>query len=108
RLAASGAPDLELTFMARGAHLEAMRARGLQIRSPKGDVHVPHVAATDDPSTVGAVDVVLFTVKLYDMEAALELLPPLIGPDTVVLPLQNGVDAVEILRRAVGREHTAG
>ena len=108
RLAASGAPDLDLTFIARGAHLEAMRARGLEIRSPKGDVHVPRVAATDNPAAVGPVDVIMFTVKLYDVDAALQLLPPLIGPDTVVLPFQNGVDAVEMLERAVGRRHTGG
>jgi 2-dehydropantoate 2-reductase len=105
RLAARGA---DIHFVARGAHLDAMRARGLRILSPLGDVHVPSVNATDDPASIGPVDVVLFAVKLYDMQAATALLPPLIGPNTIVVPLQNGVDAVEILARAVGREHVVG
>src|SRR5262245_58716953 len=105
RLAAAGA---DVAFIARGAHLDAMRARGLQIRSPKGDVHIPRVTATDDPRTIGPVDVVMFTVKLYDAAAATSLLSPLVGPDTIVLPFQNGVDGVDIVMRAVGREHTGG
>src|SRR5438874_12065366 len=92
RLALSGA---DVVFIARGAHLEALRARGLVIQSPKGDFHVHRVSAGDDPTAVGPVDVVLFTVKLYDAEAAARALPPLIGPDTVVVPFQNGVDAVD-------------
>jgi 2-dehydropantoate 2-reductase len=105
RLAAAGA---DVSFLARGAHLAAMRSSGLRIVSPKGDVHVPRVTATDNPSEIGAVDVVLFTVKLYDVEPALMLLPPLVGPSTVVLPLQNGVDGVDIVTRAVGRDHAGG
>ena len=105
RLAAAGA---DVAFIARGAHLEALRARGLQIRSPKGDVQVPRVTATDDPAAIGPVDVVMFTVKLYDTAAAVSMLPPLIGPETVVLPFQNGVDGVDIVTRAVGPEHAAG
>lgn len=105
RLAATG---VDVTFLARGAHLEAMRTSGLRINSPDGDVVLPRVTATDDPRTVGPVDVVLFAVKLYDMESALQLLPPLIGPHTVVVPLQNGVAAVGLLTRAVGAAHAAG
>jgi 2-dehydropantoate 2-reductase len=105
RLAAAG---VDVAFIARGAHLAAMRARGLRIVSPKGDVHVTPVTATDNPAEVGAVDVVLFTVKLYDVDAALTLLPPLIGPHTVALPLQNGVDGIDIVTRAVGRDHAGG
>ncbi|HEY7286695.1 MAG TPA: 2-dehydropantoate 2-reductase [Vicinamibacterales bacterium] len=105
RLAAAGA---DVSFIARGAHLAAMRSRGLRIVSPKGDVHVPRVNATDNPADIGAVEVVLFTVKLYDAEAALALLPSLVGPDTVVIPLQNGVDGIELVTRAVGRDHAAG
>src|SRR5689334_6662272 len=89
RLAAAGS---DVTFLARGAHLDAMRARGLLIQSPLGDVHVPAVKATDDPAAVGPLDVVFFTVKLYDTASAVALLPPLIGPDTVVVPFQNGVE----------------
>lgn len=105
RLAAAG---VDVSFLARGAHLAAMRSSGLRIQSPKGDVHLPKVVATDDPAAIGPVDVVFFTVKLYDVEAALALLPPLVGPHTVVVPFQNGVDAAEMVERAVGREHAAG
>jgi 2-dehydropantoate 2-reductase len=105
RLAAAGA---DVTFLARGAHLEALRTRGLQIQSPKGDLHLPQVSATDDPSAIGPVDVVFFAVKLYDTQSALAALPPLIGPDTVVLPLQNGVESIDALVGAVGQAHVGG
>jgi 2-dehydropantoate 2-reductase len=104
-LAAAGA---EVTFLARGAHLDAIRSRGLTIHSFKGDLHLPKVAATDNPAAIGPVDIVLFTVKLYDAESATALLPPLIGPDTAVIPLQNGVDAASLVSQAVGPDHTAG
>lgn len=105
RLAAAGA---DVTFIARGAHLQALRTHGLRLESPKGDLHLPHVSATEDTSTLAPVDVVLFAVKLYDAESAARLLPPLIGADTVVVPLQNGVDGVETVAGAVGRPHVAG
>src|SRR5439155_5727209 len=105
RLAAAGA---DVTFLARGAHLEAMHARGLRIDSPKGNLHLSHVNATDDPAEIGPVDIVFFTVKLYDTDSAARTLPPLVGPDTAVISFQNGVDAVDIVRRAVGPAHTAG
>lgn len=105
RLAAAGA---DVHFLARGAHLDAMRAKGLRIESPKGNAHVARVSATDDPAAVGPCDVVLFTVKLYDVEAAIGLLPPLLAADTVVIPLQNGVDTVGLLQRSIGGAHTAG
>ena len=105
RLAAAGA---DVTFLARGAHLEAMRSRGLRIESPKGYVHLPNTKAAADPSEVGPVDIVFFTVKLYDTEPALAMLPPLIGPGTAVIPLQNGVDSIALLGDAVGPRHAAG
>ena len=105
RLAAAGA---DVTFLARGAHLEAMRARGLRIDSPKGNVHLPRVKAESDPTVVGPVDVAFFAVKLYDTDGALALLRPLVGPDTVVIGFQNGVETVASLTRAVGPSHTAG
>jgi 2-dehydropantoate 2-reductase len=105
RLAEAGA---DVTFLARGAHLDALRTRGLRITSPKGDVHLPRVQAADTPSDIGPVDIVFFAVKLYDTESALAALPPLIGPNTAVVPLQNGVDSVATLLRAVGADHTAG
>jgi 2-dehydropantoate 2-reductase len=108
RLAEAGA---DVTFLARGAHLDALRTRGLRIVSPKGDAHIPRVDATNDPAAIRGADVVLFAVKLYDAEAARHLLPRLVAngtPDAVVIPLQNGVEGVDIVSRAVGREHTAG
>ena len=105
RLAATGA---DVTFIARGPHLDALKSRGLRIESPGGNIHVDRVKATDDPATVGAVDIVFFTVKLYDTESATKLLPPLIGPETLVIPFQNGVDSIEVLARAIGRAHVAG
>ncbi len=105
RLAATG---VDVSFVARGAHLEAMRSRGLTIRSFKGDLRLPHVRATDDPAAIGPVDIVFFTVKLYDADAASRLMMPLIGRDTAVIPFQNGVDATDIVARAVGEQHTAG
>ncbi|HEX4348344.1 MAG TPA: 2-dehydropantoate 2-reductase [Vicinamibacterales bacterium] len=106
RLAAAAA---DVHFIARGAHLAALRSNGLTIRSPQGDTHVPTVNATDDAASIGPVDLVLFCVKLYDMQsAAATVLPPLVGPSTMVVPTQNGVDAVSALSKAVGAEHVAG
>jgi 2-dehydropantoate 2-reductase len=105
RLAAAGA---DVTFLARGAHLEAMRARGLRITSPKGDVLLPQVKVAAETTAIGPVDIVLFAVKLYDTESALATLPPLLGPATAVIPLQNGVDGVASVMAAVGPAHTAG
>jgi 2-dehydropantoate 2-reductase len=105
RLAAAGE---DVTFLARGAHLAAMQQDGLHIASPLGDVHLPKVQATDRPQAVGPVDVVLFTVKLYDVEASAASLGPMIGPDTVVITLQNGVDAMDMVATHVGGDHVAG
>ncbi|HYE85481.1 MAG TPA: 2-dehydropantoate 2-reductase [Vicinamibacterales bacterium] len=105
RLAAAGE---DVTFLARGAHLTALQRDGLRITSPLGDVHVARVQAADRPQAVGPVDVVLFTVKMYDVDASAATLAPLIGPDTVVIALQNGVDAMEMVSRHVGAHHVAG
>jgi 2-dehydropantoate 2-reductase len=105
RLAAAGT---DVRFIARGAHLAALRAGGLRLQSPKGDLHLPRVHATDDPAAIGPVDAVFFAVKLYDTDAAIARLAPLLGADTVVIPFQNGVDSVEALTRSVGRAHVAG
>src|SRR5437899_112588 len=99
-LAASGA---DVAFVARGAHLDALRTRGLRIESPRGNLHIPAVDATDDPRTLRPADVVFFTVKLYDTESAAQLLPPLVGPETLVIPFQNGVESVDALVKIVGR-----
>jgi 2-dehydropantoate 2-reductase len=101
RLALAGA---EVCWIARGAHLEAIRREGLRVRSVTGDFHVRGLA-TDDPGEVGPCDYVLFCVKSYDTEAAARLLPPLLQPETAVLTLQNGVDNPEKIAAAVGWEH---
>jgi 2-dehydropantoate 2-reductase len=105
RLAAGGD---DVWFVARGAHLQALRERGLTIRSPAGDVQLPRVRSTADTRDIGPVDVVFFTVKLYDTNSAIEFLPPLVGPDTVVVPFQNGVEAVGSLTGVLGARHVAG
>jgi 2-dehydropantoate 2-reductase len=105
RLAAAGA---DVTFIARGAQLAALRERGLRLVSPNGDLHLPRVQATDDAKAVGPVDVVLFTVKLYDTASAVPMLSELIGPHTLVVPLQNGVDTIDMVAGALGRPHVAG
>ena len=99
----------DVSFIARGAQLAALQSNGLMIeKSAGGDVRVPEVRATDDPGSIGPVDIVLFAVKLYDTESALDSLTPLIGPATLVVPLQNGVESIERLSAAVGRSHVAG
>ena len=102
RLAAAGH---EVFFIARGAQLAAMRESGLTLDSAHGNLHLPHPNVTDDPATVGPVDIVLFTVKLWDTEKAAEQARPLIGPQTRVVTLQNGVDSYERLAPILGAEH---
>lgn len=99
RLAAAGA---DVTFIGRGAHLDALRADGLKIESPLGDLHLPRVNASSDPAEVGPVDTVLFLVKLYDTEQAAEAIAPLLGPDTAVITFQNGVNSRARIGRIVG------
>jgi 2-dehydropantoate 2-reductase len=101
RLAQAGEP---VTFIARGAHLRAIREQGLQVRSVAGDFHV-RPPATDDPSSLGPVDLVLFAVKSYDTEAAGRACRPLLGAGTGVLCLQNGVDNEERLTEILGAKH---
>ncbi len=105
RLAQGGA---DVSFIARGAHLEAMRERGLTLITPEGDRSTVAVQATDDPAEVGPVDVVLFLVKSYDTEEAAGRLSPLIGVGTGVVSLQNGIDNEERIAAVVGREHVLG
>ncbi|HUE86665.1 MAG TPA: 2-dehydropantoate 2-reductase [Vicinamibacterales bacterium] len=98
----------DVTFIARGAHLTAIRRDGLRIQSPKLGDFVVHAPAHDDPAQIGPVDVVLFTVKAYDNAAALKLLPPLMSAGSVVLTLQNGVDSVDEVAAAVGESRVLG
>jgi 2-dehydropantoate 2-reductase len=95
----------DVTFIARGDHLDAIRTHGLKIISPKGDLHLTAVQATDDPASVGPVDVVLFMVKNRDVESAGEQILPMIGANTLVVTSQNGVTAPERLGAIVGMQH---
>ena len=98
----------EVTFVARGAHLAAIRAQGLTVRSRLvGDFTVP-ARATDDPAEAGTADLVLFCVKAYDTESAAELLRRAVGPETVILPVQNGIDSAERIGRVLGRDRVIG
>jgi 2-dehydropantoate 2-reductase len=92
-----------VSFLARGAHLQALRERGLQIRSPLGDFTV-HGEAEQDSSRIGPVDVVLYSVKAYDNGTALPLLDSLVGEKTVVLTLQNGVDSADEIAARIGAD----
>jgi 2-dehydropantoate 2-reductase len=98
----------DVTFVARGAHLAAMRAGGLRVLSPRGDVHINPVQATDDPAGIGPVDYVLFCVKLWDVESAGAAIRPLVGSETAVIPLQNGIDASERLIPILGKDAVMG
>ena len=104
-LAQAGA---DVTFLARGAHLAAMKGEGLKVNGPRGDMHLKPTRATDDPAEIGKVDVVLFCVKLWDVESAGAQIKPLIGPDTAVIPLQNGIDAPERLVPILGANAVMG
>ena len=104
-LAKAGA---DVTFVARGAHLRAMRANGLRIEGGRGETLIAPAQATDDPATIGTVDLVLFCVKLWDVETAGASIRPLIGPTTSVIPLQNGIDAAERLIPILGAPAVMG
>jgi len=106
RLAQAGE---EVVFIARGEHLAALRRHGLRVESIKGDFVVRPVQATDDPGeVVGAVDVVLVGVKAWQVAEAAQAMRPLIGPQTFIVPLQNGVEAPDQLAAALGAGHVLG
>jgi len=98
----------EVTFIARGAHLQAIRDKGLHVKSVHGDFTVSPVKATDRPGEIGAVDLVLVATKTYHTEEAAQAIKPLIGDNTVVISLQNGIDAAERIGSAVGMERMLG
>lgn len=98
----------EVAFIARGDHLRAIKANGLKVRSIHGDFEIHSARATDDPAEVGPVGLTIFTVKTYDTEAAAELMRPLVGEQTVILPLQNGVESAARLRRTFGPQAVIG
>jgi 2-dehydropantoate 2-reductase len=105
RLAAKG---YDVSFVARGAHLAAMRDNGLTIESGVAPLLINPVRVTDDPASIGPVDFVFLSVKLWDTEAAARAIKPLMGPDTGVISLQNGVDAEPMLAGVLGARHVMG
>jgi len=105
RLVKGGA---DVTFVARGAHLAAMRADGLTVESTFEPIRLPKVSATDDPRSIGLVDMVLFGVKLWDTESAARSLLPIMGPHTGVISLQNGVQKDDTLRQVFGSAAVMG
>jgi len=105
KLANGGA---DVVFIVRGATLDAMRTRGLRVESIKGDFVIEHPNATDDPASVGDVDAIFVTVKTWQIEEAARQIKPMIGENTMVIPLENGIDAPDQLAATVGREHVLG
>jgi 2-dehydropantoate 2-reductase len=105
RLAQAGE---EVTFIARGEHLEAIRGKGLRVDSLNGDFIIRPAQANDDPKRVGEVDVVLAGVKAWQVPEAALAMQPMVGEDTFVVPLENGVDAPTQLAAVLGSEHVLG
>lgn len=105
RLAAVG---VDVVFIARGEHLEAIRTSGLRLESVMGDVLIHPAQASDSPSAVGRVDVILLGVKTWQVPTAADAMRPLLGPDTCVVPLQNGVETPALLADRLGSEHVLG
>ena len=99
---------MDVTFIARGETLRALRENGIQVHSPHGDFAVDSVQVTDDPGEVGPVDVVLFCVKSYDLDSAVEAVQPMVGPDTILIPVLNGVGHIQRLQAALGEQHVLG
>jgi 2-dehydropantoate 2-reductase len=98
----------QVAFVARGRQLDALRAHGLRVESPLGDIGLPDVEVTGRPAEIGPVDLVLFTVKLWDTLEAAEAIKPLLGAETGVVSFQNGVAKDDILRDVLGAGHVIG
>ena len=105
RLAQAGE---EVIFIARGQTLQTLQRQGLRVESIAGDFMVQPVQATDDPTTVGPVDLMIVAVKAWQVPAVAEAMRPLVGPDTLVLPLQNGIEAPGQLAAVLGEAHVIG
>ncbi len=98
----------DVAFVARGEHLRAIRSGGLRVRSVHGDFSIDAARAVEDPADIGPVDLIIFAVKTYDTAAAAASIRPIVGAETAVLPLQNGVGAVEAVGGIVGEHHMIG
>ena len=98
----------DVTFIARGAHLRAIREQGLKVKSVHGDFTVSPAKATDTPAEVGPMDMILFATKTYQTDEAAQLITPMVAQNTVIVSLQNGIDAADRIARVVGMEHMLG
>jgi 2-dehydropantoate 2-reductase len=98
----------DVTFVARGPHLAAMLKNGLSVTSTDGDMHIDDVHATDDPSSIGTVDAIIFTPKLYDTVNAAEQIKSLVGPETIIVTLQNGISSPGMIADVVGQDCVLG
>jgi 2-dehydropantoate 2-reductase len=98
----------EVVFIARGDHLEAIRTQGLRVETPRGEILIAPAQASDDPARIGIVDAVIVGVKTWQVLEAAQAMKPMIGPETFVVPLQNGVEAASQLARVLGTEHVLG
>ena len=105
KLAKSGC---EVGFVARGAHLAAIRRDGLRVESQLGEIYLPEVRASEDPAAFGAPDYVFLCVKLWDTEAAVRALAKVMAPHTAVLSFQNGVQKDDVLRKMLGERAVMG
>ncbi len=105
RLAQSGE---DVIFIARGENLQALQTKGLYLDSILGDVHLPVVNATDNPETVGIVDVIIPCVKTWNIPEVALMMRPMVGPDTMIVTTQNGVDAGDEFGKVLGKEHVLG
>ena len=98
----------DVAFIARGRHLLALKERGLHVKSALGDVHLPRLIVTDDPTTLGWFDVTFFAVKLWDTESAAAAIKPLLAAGGVAIPFQNGVESIERVSAVVGDAQVMG
>lgn len=98
----------DVTFIARGPNLQAIKDQGLRVKSPHGDFVVHPATATDSPEEIGAVDYVIVAVKHYQLSEAIASIPPLLGEGTTVVPLLNGIDAHEHIIKVVGPQPVVG
>jgi len=105
RLAAAGE---DVHFVARGAHLDAIKQNGLKVKSALGDITIDPAQASDSPADIGPADMAMVSVKLYDTESAAMAMKPLVGPDTTVISFQNGVCARDVFSQAFGADRVIG
>jgi 2-dehydropantoate 2-reductase len=98
----------DVTFIARGAHLEAISKKGLEVNSVFGDFRIQPATVTDHPASVGAVELIVFATKTYQIPEAARAILPMVGSDTVVVPLLNGVDAADRIGEVIGAKHMLG